>query len=123
MTVSRWLPVTNVTNHNSDNSLSPTPTQNLEAIISERLAEERFCPQEGERDMRKRTPQKLTEEQRQMIISTIAELTPEQQSQFPEDVKRGNRSFTIEEKWLLEELSGFAPRVLTKEEVRRLNLA
>ena len=73
--------------------------------------------------MRKRTPQKLTEEQRQMIISTIAELTPEQQSQFPEDVKRGNRSFTIEEKWLLEELSGFAPRVLTKEEVRRLNLA
>ena len=65
----------------------------------------------------------LTEEQRQMVISTIAGLTPEQQAQFPEDVRRGERSFTIEEKWLLEELSGFAPRVLTKEEVKRLNLA
>ena len=30
MTVSRWLPVTNVTNQNSDNSPSPTPTENLE---------------------------------------------------------------------------------------------
>lgn len=65
---------------------------------------------------------KLTEEQRQMIISTIAELTLEQQAQFPEDVKRGERSFTLEEKWLLEEFSGFAPRTLTKEEVSRLNL-
>lgn len=73
--------------------------------------------------MRKRTPQKLTEEQRQMIISTIAELTPEQQAQFPEEVRRGNRSFTIEEKWLLDEFFGLLPRVLTKEEVRRLNLA
>ncbi len=65
----------------------------------------------------------LTEEQRQMVISTIAGLTPEQQAQFPEDVRRGERSFTIEEKWLLEEFSGFAPRILTKEEVKRLNLA
>ncbi|WP_208873989.1 hypothetical protein [Fretibacterium fastidiosum] len=37
MTVSRWLPVTNVTNQNSDNCLSPTPTQNLEAIPKELL--------------------------------------------------------------------------------------
>ena len=65
----------------------------------------------------------LTEEQRQMVISTIAGLTPEQQIQFPEDVRRGERSFTIEEKWLLEEFSGFAPRILTKEESKRLNLA
>lgn len=30
MTVSRWLPVTNVTNQNSDNSPSPPPTENPE---------------------------------------------------------------------------------------------
>ena len=30
MTVSRWLPVTNVTNQNSDNSLTLTPTENPE---------------------------------------------------------------------------------------------
>ena len=29
-TISRWFPVCNITNHNSDNSPSPTPTQNLE---------------------------------------------------------------------------------------------
>lgn len=40
-TISRWFPVCNITNQNSDNCLSPTPTQNLEAIIAERLAEER----------------------------------------------------------------------------------
>jgi len=52
----------------------------------------------------------------------MARLTQEQQVQFPEDVRHRDRSFTIEEKWLLEEFSGFAPRVLTKEEVKRLNL-
>ncbi len=44
-----------------------------------------------------------------MIISTIAELTPEQQAQFPEEVRRGDRSFTIEEKWLLDEFYGIQP--------------
>ena len=29
-TISRWFPVCNITNQNSDNSPSPTPTQNLE---------------------------------------------------------------------------------------------
>mgnify|MGYP000181933533 CR=1 FL=1 len=33
-TISRWFPVCNITNHNSDNSPSLTPTQNLEAIIA-----------------------------------------------------------------------------------------
>lgn len=48
-TISRWFPVCNITNHNSDNF--PTPTQNLEAIISEWLAEEHLYPQEGGRDI------------------------------------------------------------------------
>ena len=65
----------------------------------------------------------LTDEQRQMIISTIAELTPEQQAQFPLDVRRGERSFTIEEKWLLDEFFDLMPRVLTQEEIERLHLA
>ena len=51
MTVSRWLPVTNVTTQNLDKSTPPTPTQNLETIISERLAEEHLYPQEGGRDI------------------------------------------------------------------------
>lgn len=72
--------------------------------------------------MKKQTPRKWSEEDRQTVLSTIARLTPEQQAQFPEEVRRGERSFTIEEKWLLDEFFGLLPRVLTKEEVRRLNL-
>ena len=40
-TISDWIGVANPPNQNSDNSPSPTPTQNLEAIIAERLAEDR----------------------------------------------------------------------------------
>lgn len=65
----------------------------------------------------------MTEEQRQMVVRTIAKLTPEQQAQFPDEVRRGERSFTIKEKWLLDEFFGLLPRVLTKEEAKRLNLA
>ena len=72
--------------------------------------------------MKKQTPRKWSEEDRQTVLSTIARLTPEQQAQFPEEVRPGERSFTIEEKWLLDEFFGLLPRVLTKEEVRRLNL-
>lgn len=56
----------------------------------------------------------MTEEQRQMIVRTIAKLTPEQQAQFPDDVRHGERSFTIKEKWLLDEFFGLLPRVPTK---------
>ena len=55
----------------------------------------------------------MTEEQRQMIVRTIAKLTPEQQAQFPDDVRHGERSFTIKEKWLLDEFFGLLPSVLT----------
>ena len=65
--------------------------------------------------MRKRTPQKWTEEDRQTVLRTMARLTPEQQAQFPEEVRHGNRSFTIEEKWLLDEFYGMQPGRLAME--------
>ena len=37
-TISDWIGVANPPNQNSDNCLSPTPTQNLEAIIAPRAA-------------------------------------------------------------------------------------
>ena len=59
--------------------------------------------------MKKWTPRKWSEEDRQTVLRTMARLTPEQQAQFPEDVRRGERSFTIEEKWLLDEFYGTQP--------------
>jgi len=59
--------------------------------------------------MKKRTTQKWSEEDRQTVLRTMARLTPEQQAQFPEDVRRGERSFTIEEKWWLDEFYGTQP--------------
>ena len=43
-----------------------------------------------------------TEERRKAVLRSLSYLTPEQLALFPEDVRRGDRPFTIQERWRLE---------------------
>ena len=50
-----------------------------------------------------------TDKDREVVIRTISELTPEQRAQFPEDVRRGDRPFNMQERWLLDEFNDMQP--------------
>ena len=45
-----------------------------------------------------------TNENRNRMLDLLAELTPEQQMKFPEDVRRGDRAFTSKESKLFDDL-------------------
>ena len=52
---------------------------------------------------------KWTDKDRNIILDTLAELSPEQRARFPKDVQRGERGFKITERWLLDKLFNMQP--------------
>lgn len=54
-------------------------------------------------------PNRWTDRDRVAVLSIMEKLTPEQRSQFPKVVQRGDRGFKMTERWLLDEFFGMQP--------------
>lgn len=53
--------------------------------------------------------QNWSENDRRKVLDVLTEFTPEQQAQFPDDIRRGDRTFSMTERWLIDEFLEMQP--------------